>query len=200
MDIFLGHLHPAQVKHAVQWSFTVFARPGLQKLGWTFHNILTCPRWLPHSPSCNCSSTGFTRAFSRTILGFSFFDLSFVQIRSTLSFNFSNSYCAHIALEMGLRERSSPGDGLGLPSPILAITEFISGSLRWTWAILSVVHENFFSWSWTPPLSTCFIVGLLQKHIQFHHMMGNFHVFVSAREIMHPRQHDCPGWYSTVNL
>ena len=176
MDIFLGHLHPAQVKHAVQWSFTVFARPGLQKLGWTFHNILTCPRWLPHSPSCNCSSTGFTRAFSRTILGFSFFDLSFVQIRSTLSFNFSNSYCAHIALEMGLRERSSPGDGLGLPSPILAITEFISGSLRWTWAILSVVHENFFSWSWTPPLSTCFIVGLLQKHIQFHHMMGNFQI------------------------
>lgn len=111
MDIFLGHLHSAQVKHAVQWSFTVFARPGLQNLGWTFHNILSCPRWLPPSLSCNCSSTGFTRAFGRTILGFSFFDLSFAQIRSTLSFNFSTSYCAHIALEMGLRERSSPGDG-----------------------------------------------------------------------------------------
>ena len=76
MGIFLGHLHSAQVKHVVQWSFTVFARPCLQKLGWTFHNILSCPRWLPPSPSCNCSSTGFTRAFGRTILGFSFFDLS----------------------------------------------------------------------------------------------------------------------------
>ena len=109
-------------------------------------NVLSCPKWLPSSPSCNRCSAGFTRGSGRTILGFSFFDLSFGQIRSTLSFNSSNSCCAHIALEMGLRERSSPGDGLGLPSPILAITELISGSMHWAWAISSVVHENFFSW------------------------------------------------------
>ena len=29
---FPGGLHSAQVKHAVQWSFTAFARPGLQNL------------------------------------------------------------------------------------------------------------------------------------------------------------------------
>lgn len=154
--------------------FTFFPRPDLQNLACNFHSILSCPRWLPSSLSCNRRSAGFTRGCERTTLGFRFFDFSFGRIFSTLCFSSSSSCCAHIALD---------GDSDKGVHQVMVWVGLLP-SLQ----SLSLYQGHYIgpgqfhpksmriSFPGSSPLLPCSVAGMLQKHIQHDHMMGNFHV------------------------